>query len=79
MIVEEVSKHLETVNVTYREGDTDPRNYRVSFAKIADRLGFTVDHTVQDYLGSLVAAVHNGVFPDVRDNIRYGNYEVKHL
>jgi nucleoside-diphosphate-sugar epimerase len=79
MIVEEVSKHLENANVSYREGDTDPRNYRVSFDKIATQLGFTVDHTVQDYLGSLVSAVRNGVFPDVKGNIRYGNYEVHHL
>ncbi|MDN5931302.1 MAG: NAD(P)-dependent oxidoreductase [Pseudonocardia sp.] len=79
MIVEEVQKHVADAQVSYREGDTDPRNYRVSFAKISDRLGFTVDHTVQDYLASLTAAVQAGVFPDVAGNNRYGNYEVHHL
>jgi nucleoside-diphosphate-sugar epimerase len=79
MIVEEVQKHLAGVEVEYREGDTDPRNYRVSFEKIADRIGFTCDHTVQDYVAMLAPAVQAGLFPDVRANPRFGNYEVKHL
>jgi len=79
MIVDEVSKHLTSPEVEYREGDTDPRNYRVSFAKIADRLGFWTDNTVQGYVGALVAAVQAGVFADVPGNPRYGNYEVRHL
>ncbi|GEL16897.1 NAD-dependent epimerase/dehydratase family protein [Pseudonocardia asaccharolytica] len=79
MIVEEVQKHVTSTKVTYRDGDTDPRNYRVSFDKISDRLGFQMDHRVPDYIGALTAAVQAGVFPDVRGNPRYGNYEVRHL
>jgi nucleoside-diphosphate-sugar epimerase len=79
MIVEEVQSRIGDVDVEYREGDTDPRNYRVSFAKIAERLGFTCDETVQRYLGSLTEAVRANVFPDVRGNNRYGNYMVDHL
>ena len=79
MIVEEVEKHLEGVSVDYRQGDTDPRNYRVSFDKIAEGLGFACDHTVQDYLATLTAAIQAGVFPDVSTNPRFGNSEVRHL
>jgi nucleoside-diphosphate-sugar epimerase len=79
MIVEEVQKHLPMAPVEYRSGDTDPRNYRVSFAKIRDRLGFECDHTVQRYLPVLAAAVRAGVFPHPADNQRFGNFEVKHL
>jgi nucleoside-diphosphate-sugar epimerase len=79
MVVEEAAKHLTGVQVAYKEGDTDPRNYRVSFDKIRGRLGFRPDHTVQTYVGALVAAVQAGAFPDVRDSTRYGNYEVRHL
>ena len=68
MIVDEVRKHLGEVTVSYGEGDTDPRNYRVSFEKIADRLGFRCDHTVQDYLARLTPAVQAGVYPDVSGN-----------
>jgi nucleoside-diphosphate-sugar epimerase len=79
MIVDEVAKHLTSPRVAYRDGDTDPRNYRVSFDKIADRLGFRVDNTVQAYVGALVAAVQNGIFDDAAGNPRYGNHEVRHL
>jgi len=76
MIVEEVRKHLPEAQVEYRDGDTDPRNYRVSFEKIARELGFVCDHTVQSYLPGLVAAVRAGVFPDVRGDNRFGNYRI---
>jgi len=76
MIVEEVRKSVPDAKVEYRAGDTDPRNYRVSFDKIATVLDFTCDHTVEAYLPNLVAAVRAGVFPDVRGDNRYGNYTI---
>lgn len=80
MIVDEAAKHLIDARVTYREGDTDPRNYRVSFAKIAQRLGFHTDHSVRASVAALVAAVQAGAFLDVTPgNVRYGNYAVRHL
>ncbi len=79
MIVDEVRKHLADVSVSYGEGDTDPRNYRVSFEKITQRLGFRCRYTVQDYLARLTPAVQTGIFPDVSGNPRFGNYVVKHM
>jgi hypothetical protein len=76
MIVDEVRKHLTQVAVTYSDGSADPRSYRVSFEKIAERLGFRSHHTVQDYLTRLTPAVQAGIFPDVGDNRRFGNYRV---
>ncbi|NIB32227.1 SDR family oxidoreductase [Pseudonocardia sp. MCCB 268] len=54
-----------TPGVGYRDEATDPRNYRVSFAKISSALGFRTRHTVQDYVAALVSAVQAGVFTDV--------------
>ena len=79
MVVDEVAKHLAGVSVLYGEGDTDPRSYRVSFDKIARRLGFRCDYTVQDYLARLIPALQAGIFADVAGNPRFGNYVVKHL
>jgi nucleoside-diphosphate-sugar epimerase len=79
MIVDEVRKHLGAVLVSYGEGDTDPRNYRVAFDKIVERLGFRCMHTVQDYLARLTPAVQAGIYPDVAGNPRFGNYQVRHL
>lgn len=79
MIVDEVCKHLTSARVVYLDGATDPRNYRASFDKIAARLGFRAEHTVQTFVGVLVAAVQAGVFADVPGDPRYGNYVVRHL
>lgn len=79
MIVEEIQKHVPGTNVEYRSGDTDPRNYRVSFEKIQRVLGFSCDMSVQTYLPRVVSAVQGGIFPAVRGDNRFGNYQVHHL
>jgi nucleoside-diphosphate-sugar epimerase len=84
MIVDEVRKHLAEVSVSYSEGSyndrrADPRSYRVSFEKIASRLGFRCSHTVQDYLTRLTPAVQAGIFAEVSGNPRFGNYAVQNL
>jgi nucleoside-diphosphate-sugar epimerase len=76
MIVEQVQKYVPEAEVEYRSGDTDPRNYRVSFEKIADKLQFGCDYSVGSYVPRLVDAVVNGIFPDDIGSIRYGNYDV---
>lgn len=76
MIVDEALKHLGERDVSYVSGDTDPRNYRVSFDKIANQIGFTCDYSVERYVPSLITAVENGVFTPSRSGNRYGNYEI---
>jgi nucleoside-diphosphate-sugar epimerase len=79
MIVDEVRGHLRHVSVTYRDEPAEPRNYRVSFERIAQRLGFHCEHTVQGYVPRLTAAVRAGIYPDVVGNPRFGNYKVRHI
>jgi nucleoside-diphosphate-sugar epimerase len=79
MVVDEVRKHLGEVSVSYVAHDSDPRNYRVSFEKIAHRLGFCCDYAMQDHVPRLVHAVQAGVFPNVSRNPRFGNYSIRDL
>jgi len=79
MIVDEVARHVGETSVLYGDKGSDPRNYRVSFAKIAENLAFRCDYTVQDYIPRLAAAVQAGVFPDVSADPRFGNYKVMHV
>ena len=76
MIVDEALKHLGDRKIEYVSGDTDPRNYRVSFTKVAEKLGFQCDYSVERYIPSLIHAVQNGIFPAGRTDKRYGNYEI---
>lgn len=77
MIVDEVLKHIDG-NVTYVEGGFDARNYRVSFKKIKDVLGFEAGFSVADYIPRLIQATQQGLF-STHDEFPgfYGNYEVK--
>jgi nucleoside-diphosphate-sugar epimerase len=78
MIVDEVRRHVGDLSVAYGDKGSDPRNYRVSFEKIASGLAFHCDYTVQDYLPRLTSAVQAGIFPDVSADPRFGNYKVIH-
>ncbi len=66
MVVDAVLEALEGEGtVAYQEGGKDPRNYRVSFDKIADRIGFVPRFRVGSSVASLVEAIRAGVFTDV--------------
>jgi hypothetical protein len=44
--------------------DEDPRDYRVSFQKLADRLGFDAARTVEDGIDELVGLLRSGFIAD---------------
>ncbi len=77
MIVEAIQKHIPDAPVAYQEHGSDPRNYRVDFAKIRDRLGFTPRYTVEDGIRELIAALDQDLFADADARVNfYGNYEI---
>ena len=66
MVVDAVQEHLDgSGTVSFTEGGQDPRNYRVSFDKIRERLGFEAQHRVPDTVGRLIGAIRAGAFNDV--------------
>lgn len=77
-IVEAIQEHLGGGRVYYKSGGFDPRNYRVSFRKIAAALGFRAEFGIRRSIPNLVLAVRAGCFDDVpqRPNF-YGNYVIE--
>jgi nucleoside-diphosphate-sugar epimerase len=72
MLVEAALEALDGEgDVRWVEGGVDARNYRVSFSKIHDRLGFTPAHAVPGAIARLVAALRAGVFDDVESRLGY--------
>jgi nucleoside-diphosphate-sugar epimerase len=66
MVVDAVLERLGgNGRVRYTEHGSDPRNYRVSFAKIASQLGFQPEHRMPDAVGKLIEAIRGGIFDDV--------------
>lgn len=77
MIVDELRGRLPDAPVRFQERGSDPRNYRVSFAKVRERLGFEPTVRVPDGIDELLAALEAGLFADVdRRRSFYGNYEI---
>jgi nucleoside-diphosphate-sugar epimerase len=76
-IVDKIKKHLPDAPVSYKEHGTDPRNYRVDFRKIREKLLFVPEHTVDDGVAEILGALNNHLFDRVNDNLPfYGNYEI---
>lgn len=75
MILDIITKYIERCRIEYRKGGSDPRNYRVSFAKINRILDFKAKFTAEDSIKQLIKAVENKLFIDIesRKNF-YGNY-----
>jgi nucleoside-diphosphate-sugar epimerase len=63
-IVELVRRHAPEAAVEFVQKKEDPRDYRVSFAKVKGKLGFTLTRTVPDGIAEVVALVRGGVLTD---------------
>ena len=74
-IVDTIVKRLPGAKVAYKEHGTDPRNYRVDFSKVRERLLFEPAYSVGDGVDEILRALGDGLLDDVdarRDF--YGNY-----
>jgi nucleoside-diphosphate-sugar epimerase len=66
-IVEAIQGKLDTGKVSYVRKDEDPRDYKVSFDKVREVLGFETTMTVPDGVGEVADALSAGAFPDPYD------------
>jgi nucleoside-diphosphate-sugar epimerase len=72
MVVDAVLQYLPQSQVRYREGDFDPRNYRVNFEKIREVLDFAPSFTVESAIQRLIKALNGGLYEDYE--LRKGFY-----
>lgn len=78
MIIDSILEQLPEARVRYQEHGSDPRNYRVSFAKVRERLFFTPRYTVADGIRELINAINQGMFRDIAQPASFfGNWEPK--
>lgn len=72
MIVDEIKKQLPQSQIKYVKKDEDPRDYRVSFEKIKNELGFEVTKKVPDGIKQVIQIVKDG-FINNPDDSKYKN------
>jgi nucleoside-diphosphate-sugar epimerase len=63
-IVELLRARVPTARVQFVHKDEDPRDYRVSFEKVKERLGFTVQRNVGDGIDEVIALLRSGLLGD---------------
>jgi len=66
-LVELIRERIHTGDVSYVERQEDPRDYKVNFDKIRERLGFETTMTVPDGIDELLGALDEGRFGDPFD------------
>ena len=71
-LVEELRKQTDRGSVSYVHRDEDPRDYKVSFDRIREQLGFETLMTVPDGIAEVLAALDAETFGDPFDG-RYRN------
>ena len=77
MIVDEIMRQVPEGKVKYQEYGSDPRNYRVSFKKIREQLGFSVQYSIRQGVEELLDALREGLFDNVESqSCWFGNYEI---
>jgi len=77
MIIELIQKQINDVDVSYKKGGFDPRNYRVSFEKAKNILDFDTKFSAEYSIKQLILSINNGLYNDIDKNKNfYGNYEI---
>lgn len=72
MIVDEIKKQIPDAKVTYVSKNEDPRDYRVEFTKIKEKLGFELMFTVPDGVKQIKEVLEAGFILNPDDN-KYKN------
>lgn len=72
MLAEELQHLVPDLRVKYVHKDEDPRDYRVSFSKIRQELGFSITKKVPVGMRELIQILRDGIITDP-DNPRYKN------
>ena len=67
----------EPVNVQHVQKTEDPRDYRVSFDKIARDLNYQITRTVADGIDEIVGAIRSGIIAEL-DHRSYSNLKDDH-
>lgn len=71
-LVEEIGQQTDRGSVSYVHRDEDPRDYKVSFDKIREQLGFETLMIVPDGIAEIITALDEEAFGDPYDG-RYRN------
>lgn len=71
-LVELIRPHAPKTQIDYVHREEDPRDYRVSFSKIEQILGYETSHTIESGIQEVADMIRNGVIYDL-DSTEFRN------
>ena len=72
-IADSIASYLPKVKINNKETSDDPRNYRVLFDKISQKLNFHPDYTLKQGVGEIIKSMRSGRFKNYQES-KYNNY-----
>jgi nucleoside-diphosphate-sugar epimerase len=73
-VAEIISKALNNTPILTKQSDTDARDYRVSFKRIQQDLGFKVNHTIEEAAKEIFKRLKSKEIKDPRQKVYYNHY-----
>ncbi len=73
-IINIIKSKIDNTNVIFKEGDTDPRNYKVDFSKLKKKFSFTPNISVSEGVQEIIENFN--LFSN-KEKKYFGNYEIK--
>lgn len=80
MILDCIAKNIDDCKILFNQNDSDPRNYRVSFNKVKEQLGFEPVYSVEQGVEELIDTLKIGLYSDsIVNKSKYGNYKINYV
>ena len=77
MIIDILQKKIDNTSIIYSSNDSDPRNYRVSFKKVKEKLKFQPTYSVEDGIDEIITSFNDKKYLDFSANKdNYGNFTI---
>ena len=72
---DKIKKMIPGTKIEHVSAQEDPRNYKVSFDKIRNRIGFSCRKKLEDGIIEIKQSIDNGLITDYKDP-KYSNYQL---
>jgi nucleoside-diphosphate-sugar epimerase len=72
-LVNLIADKIDGSKIKFKDGDVDPRNYRVNFQKLETKLNFKTKHNVKDEINEIINFIKLNNF---KEKNLFGNYKI---
>lgn len=75
-IINLIKKKIKNTNISYKEHDVDPRNYKVDFSKVVKVFNFKPKYSVKYGIREILMALKKNKIKNLKNKNLFGNYKI---